>query len=212
MHTYFSEQAQSLRNSNYTIFVAEIASTFNELLLHDYFLSTSTNDKLKFEILTQKIKGFNGTVFRQIQFSNYEFDLYEALDKGKPIGSYDALAKMYYENRKKYQNNVSHNFSPKEEIESIIVPHYYYGFYVYKYAIGQLVASVFFERYKQVGPSALSAFIDFLKSGGSKNNLELLKEAGIDLMDPNVYIRGFNVHKDNIKQWVNLGKKIFKIK
>lgn len=212
MHSYFAEQAQSLRNSNYTIFVAEIASIFNELMLHDYFLETSKDDKFKFEILTQKIKGFNGTVFRQIMFSNYEYDLYEALDQGKPIGSYESLAKIYYENRKRYQNKVSPKLNVDEEYESILVPHYYYGFYVYKYAIGQLVASIFFERYKKEGKPALEKFIDFLKSGGSKNNLDLLKDAGIDLLDPRVYDQGFNVHEKNIQEWIKLGKKIFKLK
>lgn len=212
MHSYYAEQAQSLRNSNYTIFVAEIASIFNELMLHDYLLNSSKDDKFKFEILTQKIKGFNGTVFRQILFSNYEYDLYTALDQGKPIGSYETLAKMYYENRKKYQNDVAKKFKADSEIEAITVPHYYYGFYVYKYAIGQLVANIFFNRYKNEGAGALKDFINFLKSGGSKDNLDLLKDAGIDLLNPDIYDEGFNTHKQNINEWITLGKKIWKVK
>lgn len=212
MHSYFSTKAQGLRNSSYRIFVAEIASIFNELLLRDYVLSTSDDNQLKFKIAKESVDGFIGTVMRQLEWSNYEYDFYEALDKGTPLGSYDAISKLYFENAKKYANKKL-TYKPDELFPSIYVPHFYYGFYVYKYAIGQLVANIFFQKYKQEGVSALQLFIDkFLSAGGTKDPIDILKDAGVDLLDPQVYELGFKACEENIKEYISLGNKIFKIK
>lgn len=212
MHSYFSTKAHGLRDSSYRIFVAEIASIFNELMLRDYILSTSDDDQLKFKIAKESVDGFIGTVMRQTEWSNYEYDFYEALDKGTPLGSYDAISKLYFENAKKYANKKL-TYKADDLFPSIYVPHFYYGFYVYKYAIGQLVANIFFQKYKQEGVSALKLFIEkFLSAGGSKDPIDILKDAGVDLLDPKVYELGFKACEENIKEYIKLGNKIFKIK
>lgn len=213
MHSYFSHKNNSIRNAHYNIFVAEVASIFNELLLLDNIYKKSKDDKLKFMIKQSLIKGFDGTVLRQVMWSNYEFELYSRIEKGEPISTYEALSKVYYENYKKYAVGKIKPFKQDEQFASFYVPHFYYSFYVYKYAIGQLVANIIFQKYKNEGPRVLQDFIDkFLSVGGSLTPLETIKNMGIDLNDPEVYKLGFKAVEQNINDFVELGKKIFKIK
>ncbi|MDI4567813.1 MAG: oligoendopeptidase F family protein, partial [Mycoplasma sp.] len=214
MHSYFSDKNNSLNHSQYPIFLAEIASIFNELLLYDHLLKTSDDDKLKFYILTKSINGFMSTVYRQVEWSNYEYELYKLIDSGQALNTYDALSDLYYKNNIKY--SFSKKPKPKDKNKllfwSIRVPHFYYDFYVYKYAIGQLVANIFFQKYKLSGETFLKEYIDlFLKKGGSNYSLAILKESNIDLNDKATYLIGFDSIKEKIKLWVKLGKKIFNI-
>ena len=213
MHSYYSDKNNHLRLSQYQIFVAEIASIFNELMLFDHLLKTSNDDKLKFKIRQQMASGFAGTVHRQILWSNYEYDVYKAIEQGQPVSTYDSLAKIYFENSKKYTTKKNPKYKADKQWAAIMVPHYYYGFYVYKYAIGQLVANIFFQRYKEQGPQALQDYINnFLSVGGSLNPLDTLKNAGVDLEDPKTYEIGFEAARENVKELNKLAKKIFKIK
>ena len=212
MHSYYSDKSNHLRSSQYQIFVAEIASIFNELMLFDHLLKTSDDKKLKFKIRQQMADGFAGTVHRQILWSNYEYDVYKAIEEGKPVGTYDALSKIYYENSKKYSTKKVPSYNPDKQWPSIMVPHFYYGFYVYKYAIGQLVANIFFQRYKEEGPQALQDYINnFLSVGGSMTPIETLKNAGVDLEDPKTYEVGYESARQNVVELKKLAKEIFKI-
>ncbi|WP_233262738.1 oligoendopeptidase F [Mycoplasma sp. NEAQ87857] len=211
MHSYFSDTRNSLNNSQYPIFLAEIASIFNELMLFDYLLKTSDNDKLKFKILDSMISGFIGTVLRQVEWANYEYLLYDGIAKGNIAPDYQTISKLYYQNSLDYSlSNKTKKYKDKDNIASVYVPHYYYGFYVYKYAIGQLVALYFFSQYKKEGPSALENYINnFLSAGGSDYPINILKKVGVDLMDDNFYTQGFDYVVELIKDWEKLGKKLF---
>lgn len=210
LHSYFSDKNNHLRNSRYQIFVAEIASIFNELMLFDYILKTSNDNKLKLQILHQMITGFDGTVFRQTEWSNYEYDLYNTIENGEPAATYTDISKIYIENAKKYTTENAKKWKPEDGYNSIRVPHFYYGFYVYKYAIGQLCANIFFQRYKENGESSLKDFINnFLSLGGSKNPLEILKYNNIDLEDPKTYETGFKVFEKNINEYEKLAKIVY---
>ena len=212
MHSYYSDKNNTLRDSGYKIFVAEIASIFNELMLFDHLLKTSTNDRLKFKIRQQMAVGFEATVHRQIVWSNYEYDMYKAIEAGQPVSTYDAISKVYFENSKKYSLKKVPKFDANKQWPSVMVPHYYYGFYVYKYAIGQLVANIFFQRYKENGPKALQDYIkNFLSVGGSMTPLETLKNAGVDLEDPETYKIGYKAARNNVVELKKLAKKLFKI-
>ncbi|MBU4692650.1 oligoendopeptidase F [Mycoplasma sp. CSL7491-lung] len=212
MHSYFSDTRNSLVNSQYPIFLAEIASIYNELMLTDHLLKNSKNDKLKFQVLGALIDNFIGTVHKQVLWANYEYDLYKGIWDGKVSGSYDSISKIYFENAKKYNANKL-KYSTSSTINSIYVPHYYYGFYVYKYAIGQLVALYFFKKYKQHGKKALNNYIDnFLSAGGRDYPINILKSVGVDLNDNKFYQEGFDFIDEIVADWVKLGKKIFKIK
>ena len=212
MHSYFSDKYNSQTNASYKIFVAEIASIFNELMYYDYLLNKTDDVKLKFKIKQEMIDGFIGTVYRQVEWANYEYDLYNAIDKGQPLGTYEAISQLYYNNQQKYSIK-KEKYDPEKMIASVSVPHFYYGFYVYKYAIGQLAANIFFQKYKNEGPEALQFYIDkFLKAGGTKNPIDILKDAGIDLLDPKVYDLGFQALETNIEDFIKYGNEIFKTK
>ncbi|EFF41656.1 oligoendopeptidase F [Mycoplasmopsis alligatoris] len=211
LHSYYSDTRQPLELSQYPIFLAEIASIFNESMLFDYMLKHSDNDKLKFKILDTIISGFIGTVWRQIEWANYEYDLYKAIEEGKPANSWDSISKIYFENQKKYSTSKKQlKYNEIDQFGSIYVPHYYYGFYVYKYAIGQLSASYFYEKYKNEGQKYLQVYIDkFLSSGCSDYPLEILKSIGIDLNDDSFYQYGFNYLEGLVEEWIKLGNKLF---
>ncbi|WP_261368926.1 M3 family metallopeptidase [Mycoplasma struthionis] len=161
LHSYFSDTYQPYFRSKYPIFLAEIASIFNELMLNDYLVKNAKSDKEKFMLLNQSIDDFIATVIKQTEWSNYEYDLYEAVDKQMPVNTFEALENIYLNNAKKYSTTNKYN-KPNDiaTINSVIVPHYYYGFYVYKYAIGYICANVFFNQYKLKGIDGLNEYIN----------------------------------------------------
>lgn len=216
MHSYYSDKHQDVFNSQYPIFLAEIASIFNELMLNDYLLSTSKDDKFKFQILTEMINNFQGTVHRQTLWAEYEHDVYNTIDAGQPIASYKGFEEIYEQVSARYRTSAKPKNIRDQKLSnifSVIVPHFYYGYYVYKYAIGYIVANVFFQKYKKEGKSALDNYIkNFLSKGCSKWPVELLKDAGIDLGDPGIYKQAFDNLDSYIKQYIEVGNKIFKKK
>ena len=114
---------------------------------------------------------------------------------------------------KKYTTENNPKKTDFSTISAVRIPHFYNGFYVYKYAIGQIAANIFFAKYKNEGKPALEFYIDkFLKSGCRANPLDILKEAGIDLLDPKVYEEGFNSFEKDVNEYIKLGKEIFKLK
>ena len=160
MHSYFSDKEQPINLASYPIFLAEIASIFNELMLQDYLLNKTKDEKLKFHLLSEAIEDFEGTVRRQTMWSNYEYDLYNLIDEGKSISTFDEIKKVYAENAKKYALKKNQKFDKDASvIASVTVPHFYYDFYVYKYAIGFIVANSFFQKYKKEGSNALENYI-----------------------------------------------------
>ncbi|WP_341500890.1 oligoendopeptidase F [Mesomycoplasma ovipneumoniae] len=211
LHSYYSDLHQDYHNSSYPIFLAEIASIFNELMVDDYLLKNQDDDKLKFDIVLQKISTFISTVQRQVIWADYEALLYKKMDSGELTGSYDDFVKIYEQIIKKYKPN-DDEIDEKSFIYSVIVPHYYYGYYVYKYAIGYLAANVFFQKYKKEGKTAIKNYIEnFLSKGGSDWPSEILKNAGVDLSDPEMYRQAFSLLESQIDEYIRLGKKIFNI-
>ncbi|WP_027335034.1 oligoendopeptidase F [Mycoplasmopsis felifaucium] len=213
MHSYFSDKNNDLVNSNYPIILAEIASIFNELILYDYLLKNNeNNDKFKFYIYTKMIEGFIGTTVTQTMWANYEYDLYNKIDKNEVSQSYTDVAKIYYDAVKKYSKK-SYKFDPNKCVASVTIPHFYMGFYVYKYAIGQLVANYFYSQYQKEGNDFINKYINnFLSAGCRDYPLEILKSMNVDLSSQSFYESGFNYFKETIDKWIKLGKKIFKIK
>ena len=214
MHSWYSDTHQPYHLSAYPIFLAEIASIFNELLLNDYLMKTTDDPKIKFYLIQEAINEFEATVRRQTMWSEYEFNLYNAIDQGQSLNNFEAIKALYKDVIKKYSVDPSAKFDNDIYLYgAIMVPHYYYDFYVYKYAIGYLVANYFFQKYKQNGVNELQNYIDnFLKKGASKWPIELLLEAGVDLYDPNFYKEAFAQLANKIDQFEKLGKQIFKNK
>lgn len=214
MHSYYSDTRQNLVDSQYPIFLAEIASIYNESMLYDYLLKNSNNDKLKFSILESMIHGFAGTVLRQVQWANYEYDLYQAIARGEASSSYESISKIYFENSKKYTlSDNKPKYNVMDNLGCIYVPHFYYRFYVYKYAIGQLTACYFFNAYKEKGKEAIQNYIDnFLSAGGSDYPVKILEKVGVDLTSDKFYEDGFKYLESLVDEYAKLGHKIFKSK
>ena len=211
VHSYFSDKYQPYNLSQYPIFIAEIASIFNELMLNDYLIKNTQDDKLKFHLISESIAEFEATVKTQTMWSEYEFEIHNRIDKGESLSTFDALKNVYKDVVKKYVSSKTKLNKDEELYAAIMVPHFYYDFYVYKYAIGYLVANYFFQQYKKQGTKALENYINnFLKKGCSKWPIDLLKDAGIDLYDVNFYNEAFKELENKVNEYIRLGKKIFK--
>ena len=179
MHSYFSERNQPQEKADYTLFVAEVASTVNEVLLLKYLMKTTSDAKLKKYLLSYYMDMLKGTLFRQTQFAEFEFIAHEMCEKGEPLTK-DALCKVYHDLNKKYYGR---SVVSDDEIayEWARIPHFYRAFYVYKYATGIITAVSIAERIYNEGQTAVDDYFKFLSSGGSDSPVELLKLAGVDL-------------------------------
>jgi oligoendopeptidase F len=182
MQSYLSNKTQPYPLANYPIFVAEVASTFNEALLIDYMLDTIKDPDARLSILGNYLEGIKATVFRQTQFAEFELRMHELTQKGQPITG-DALAKLYLDITKRYYGHdqgvclvddyIAHEWS--------YVPHFYRDFYVFQYATSFTASAALAEKVKGGDRMALKKYLEFLSAGGSKYPIDLLKDAGVDM-------------------------------
>lgn len=179
MHTWYSNNAQPFIYSGYKIFVAEVASTCNELLLLDYLLKNSKDKKEKAYLLNHYLDSFKGTVFRQTQFAEFEMITNEMLEKGESLNA-ENLCKLYKDINEKYYGPA---MISDEQIayEWARIPHFYYNFYVYQYATSFCAAVAISERIIKEGAPFVEQYKKFLSSGCTDAPVELLKIAGVDL-------------------------------
>lgn len=181
MHSAFSRRNQHYHYASYEIFVAEVASTCNELLLSDYLLKKQDDPKLKSAIYTRLADDIRATVFRQTMFAEFEKIIHEDSARGIPLTA-DHLCERYYE-----LNALYHSFIHADkdiELEWSRIPHFYYNFYVYKYATGMAAALKLSRDIINNKAGATERYLNFLKAGGSKDVLDILKDAGVDLTTP----------------------------
>ena len=199
MHTWFSTHYNEPHNSGYTIFVAEVASTVNELLMAHRKLAECKSDDEKLYILNQLMETYKGTLFRQTMFAEFERDMHAFCEKGVPLTA-EAINKHYYSLVKRY-------FGPDVVCDKQIayewmrIPHFYTCFYVYKYATCISAASAIVKRIETEGEAYISKYIDFLKCGDSKSPLDSLLVAGIDMTDPSVVRSAIEDFSATVKQF-----------
>lgn len=179
MHSHFSIHTQPQEKADYRIFVAEVASTVNEILLIKYLLKTTQDQKLKKYLLSYYMDTLKGTLFRQTQFAEFEYIAHDMAEKGQPLTK-EALCEVYLGLNKKYYGR-SVVSDPEIAYEWARIPHFYRSFYVYKYATGIISAVSIAERIYAEGQPAVDDYFKFLSSGGSNSPVELLKLAGVDL-------------------------------
>ncbi len=184
MHTYYSCKNNKYEYSHYEIFVAEVASTVNELLLANYMLKNSTKKDEKLSILNHIIDMFKATLYRQTMFAEFEYQMYDKKQKEESLTA-DYISECYYEILKKYFGD---EVILDEEIkyEWMRIPHFYYNFYVYKYATGISAACYIVDEILNKKEKALENYLSFLKAGGSMYPLDALKIANVDLTDKKV--------------------------
>lgn len=179
IHSYYSRTAQDYAYSEYKIFVAEVASTCNEcLLMHDLLEKTTDKEQRKY-LLNHYLDSFKGTLFRQTMFAEFEKTAHDYCAQGKPLTA-EALSQMYLELNQKY---FGPDMEKDEEIayEWMRIPHFYTPFYVYQYATGYSAAVALSAKILREGKPAVDAYMNFLKGGESKDPIDLLKMAGVDM-------------------------------
>ena len=185
MHSYYTRKNNPYQYGHYSIFVAEVASTVNELILAKYVIKNSNNKNEKLFILNRLMELFRATIYRQTMFAEFEKKIYEMIEKDKPVSA-DTLSEEYYRLNEVYfgKNVVIDDYIKYEWAR---IPHFYYNFYVYKYATGLSAASYIVNGLLD-GTIKKEDYIKFLKCGDSKSPLESLKVAGVDLSKKEVLI------------------------
>jgi len=182
LHSWYSHQNQPYVYSQYSIFVAEVASTVNESLLIDYLLQNSKEKQEKIYLLNHYLEQFRGTVFRQTMFAEFEKIVHARAEAGEALTP-DILNQIYQElNRLYYGPDIV--IDPEIEWEWARIPHFYSSFYVYKYATGFSTATALKEQILREGAPAVERYLEFLKSGSTDYPINLLKKAGVDLFTP----------------------------
>jgi oligoendopeptidase F len=182
MQSYFSNQKQPYPLAFYPIFVAEVASTFNEALLIEHMLKVTPDNATKLSLLGNYLENIKGTVFRQTQFAEFELRLHEMAEKGEPLTG-DSLTKLYGNIVKKYYGQDQGICTVDDYVayEWAFIPHFYYDFYVYQYATSFTASSALSEKVLSGEPGAIERYLKFLSAGRSKYPIDLLKDAGVDM-------------------------------
>jgi oligoendopeptidase F len=182
MHSWFAQSSQLFQDYEYPIFLAEVASTFNEELLTHHLLQTTSNPKMRAYIINREIDDLRGTLFRQTMFAEFERIIHAIEESGDAL-TLDVFRSEYHKLLEAY---FAENFvlDPDLDLECLRIPHFYHAFYVYKYATGISAAVALSQRVLSGEPGSVEAYLKFLRSGGSKFPLETLKAAGVDMTTP----------------------------
>ncbi len=179
LHSYYSAKNNNVFDSQYKIFVAEVASTCNEALLMDYLLKHTEDKKKKAYLINHFLHQFRSTLYRQTMFAEFELLTHEMVEKGRPLTA-ESLKKLYYDLNVQYYGE---DVVVDEEIaiEWARIPHFYYNFYVYQYATSFAASMALSKKILKDGQPAVERYLQFLKGGCSKAPIELLKDAGVDM-------------------------------
>ncbi len=202
IHSYYSNKTQPYSKADYKIFVAEVASTVNEVLLIRHLLKVEKDKKLKKYLLSYLLEMIRTTLFRQTQFAEFEQIVHDMVENGQPLNK-ENLCEVYISLIKKYYGRsvVSEGLI---QYEWARIPHFYRAFYVYKYATGITSALAIADRILTQGQPAVDDYIKFLSSGGADNPVELLKIAGVNLEEKKPFIQAFKVFEDTLNEFISL--------
>ncbi len=182
MHSYYANKSQPYPLADYSIFVAEVASTFNEALLMHKMLQEIKDDDTRLSLLMEYLDGIKGTVFRQTQFAEFELRMHEKAERREPVTG-DTLTQLYGDILKAYyghDQDVCH-IDDLYAVEWAYIPHFYYNFYVYQYSTSFTAATALAEAVFNGEEGAVRRYLDFISAGGSDYPIEILKQAGVDM-------------------------------
>jgi oligoendopeptidase F len=185
MHSYLTNETQPYPLSHYSIFVAEVASTFNEALLLDYMLGIEKRDEVRLSLLGNYLDNARATVFRQVQFAEFELKIHKVAEEGTALTG-DLLNSLYAEIAGAYYGHEKGVCIVDEEIHSewTYIPHFYYNFYVYQYATSFTASAALSERVLAGEDDAVAGYLNLLSSGGSDYPIEQFKKVGVDMTTP----------------------------
>lgn len=206
VHSYYTRNNQPYQYGDYSIFVAEVASTCNEALLNHYLLNTIEDEKQRLYLLNHFLEGFRGTVFRQTMFAEFEHLIHQKAQDGEPLTP-ELLTKTYYDLNKTY---FGEDIVVDEEIglEWARIPHFYYNYYVFQYATGYSAATALSNQILEEGKPAVDRYIDFLKAGSSDYPIEVLKKAGVDMTTSQPIEEACKVFEEKLNEMEELLAKI----
>ncbi|ALX48633.1 oligoendopeptidase F [Lentibacillus amyloliquefaciens] len=202
LHSYYTHKTQPFRYGNYSIFVAEVASTTNEALLNDYLLKNVDDEKQKLYLLNHYLEGFRGTVFRQTMFAEFEHEIHKRMQNGEAMTA-ESLTAIYHDLNKKYYGE---DVVSDEEIgkEWARIPHFYMNYYVYQYATGYSAATTLANNILNGEEGAVDRYLDFLKAGSSDYPIEVLKKAGVDMTAKAPILSALDVFEEKLNEMEEL--------
>ncbi|MFP4364674.1 MAG: oligoendopeptidase F [Spirochaetia bacterium] len=198
MHSWYSAHNNPIQHYNYTIFEAEVASTFNEQLLIRYLLENTESKHMKAYLANKQLDSIVATFFRQTMFAEFEYIAHSMAEENVPL-TVDSIREMYKGLLSDYFGDAM-VFTENCDLEALRIPHFYRAFYVYKYATGLSAAIALSKKVLEQGVEARNKYLDFLKSGGSKYPLESLKTAGVDMTKRSVYETVVETFSQNIQR------------
>ena len=198
VHSYFTRKNQPFVYGDYSIFLAEIASTTNENLLTDYLLENARSNEEKAQILNHYLDGFKGTVFRQTQFAEFEHWIHTEDAAGIPLTA-DYISEKYGELNAKYYGKAVEN-TDGIEYEWARIPHFYMNYYVYQYSTGFCAATALADRILEEEDGALDDYLTYLKSGSSDYPIDVMQKAGVDMTSKDYIVRAMKVFEDRLNQ------------
>lgn len=198
IHSYYSNNTQNVLDANYTIMVAEVASTVNEILLSSYQIEKENDKTKKAELIYEMLEMIRATLFRQSMFAEFEKIIHEKIEKNEMLSS-ENLNNIYYKLNKDYFGN-SINVDENIQYEWSRIPHFYSCFYVYKYATGITAAIAIANKILKKEPGYINKYKEMLKQGCSKKSIDLLKMVDIDLESNKPYEEAIEFYEQNIKK------------
>jgi oligoendopeptidase F len=202
MHSFYTRTHQPYQYGDYTIFVAEVASTLNEGLLTEYLLKHTNDRAVRIALLNHSLEDIRGTLFRQTMFAEFEQQIHSRAEEGEPLTA-DTLSAMYTTLNEKYYGGES-IIDDLIGIEWARIPHFYYNFYVYQYATGISAAAALVQQILNEGQPAVERYLKFLSSGSSDFSIELLKKAGVDMTTPQPVRQALQLFESHLSQMEEL--------
>ncbi|MEO6891770.1 MAG: oligoendopeptidase F [Ktedonobacteraceae bacterium] len=202
LHSFYTRSYQPYQYSDYTMFVAEVASTLNESLLTEYLLKTTSDPAVRLAILNHSLEDFRSTLFRQAMFAEFEQQIYGLAEQGEALTA-DTLSANYRKLNEKYYGAET-VLDDLIDIEWARIPHFYFNFYVYQYATGMSAANTLAQGILQEGTPAVERYLKFLSSGSSDYSIELLKKAGVDMTSPEPVRQALAVFESHLTQMEQL--------
>jgi oligoendopeptidase F len=211
MHSYLTNRNQPYSNSNYTTFLAEIASTFNENLLMDYLLKNETDDNLKLFIIDQFLERARQTIYRQALFAEFELAMHQKVEEGKTLTA-DWLNQKYLELTRLYYGHDKGVTLVDDyiEIEWSKIPHFFYNFYVFQYSTGIISSMALSQNIITGKTGAVDKYLGMLKSGNSDYSIKLLQNAGVDMMTSDPYDAAFKRFDDLVAEMEKIYERVSK--
>jgi oligoendopeptidase F len=213
LHSYFANRAQHYTNSQYSNFLAEIASTFNESVLVDYLLKHENDDLFKLFILDAFLQQVKGTVYRQVHFAEFELAMHRQVEAGKTLTA-DWLNKKYLELARYYYGHDKGVTEVGDYIQNewAGIPHFFLNYYVYTYSTGMISSTALAQMVLTGSKTEREKYLDFLKAGGSNYSLEILKQAGVDITTDKPYQMAFQRFNRLVSEMEKIVRKLKKNK